>query len=152
MRANGITMAAVGYAGANLGELQAIANDPDEDYTTWLKAFILRVLTVISVHACVTLFFMSTLELQVPTCCRWPRNSLPPFAQLKWGQSPVDSELWNWSWTRMKCDQLKRESRTCFNFSIFVPTYLYQHIWTSIFVPCVCVCFLFPSNFSWKSM
>merc|ERR1719230_855390 len=32
MRANGVVMAAVGYAGANLGELQAIANDPDEDY------------------------------------------------------------------------------------------------------------------------
>lgn len=32
MRANGITMAAVGYAGANIAELNAIANDPDSDF------------------------------------------------------------------------------------------------------------------------
>ena len=32
MRNNGVTMAAVGYAGANINELNAIANDPDSDY------------------------------------------------------------------------------------------------------------------------
>ena len=32
MRANGVIMAAVGYAGAVVSELNTIANDPDEDF------------------------------------------------------------------------------------------------------------------------
>merc|ERR1712178_396319 len=56
MRANGVVMAAVGYAGANYGQLQDIANDPDEDfvYVGSTSADLLEMTTKLTSVICTT--------------------------------------------------------------------------------------------------